>query len=76
MSYAAANERHRRNEWVGDRTQVLNFATDLKTVGVLTTADDMLEYFHTPSHWSREHEWWMAHGCTDDPEAWAQAGMT
>ena len=76
MSYKTANERHRRNEWAGDEAQVINFARDLIRVGVLRDAEAVLEYFEKPQGWSRDHEWWMAHGCTDDPDRWAEAGMT
>ena len=76
MSYKAANERHRRNEWANDETQVINFARDLIRVGVLSEPDLVLEYFQQPTGWSREHEWWMCHGCTDNPDDWAEAGMT
>jgi hypothetical protein len=74
MTYHAVNARHRRNEWAGDPAQVINLARDLIRVGVLPTPDHVLEYFEQPTAYSREHEWWMAHGCTDDPDRWADAG--
>ena len=66
----------RNRAWTRDNMQVLALGRDLVAVGVLASSTDVVDYFTTPYNWRREHEWWMAHGCTDDPEAWAQAGMT
>ena len=75
MSYAASNQRIRAREWTHDRTQVVNLARDLVKVGVLSDAETVLEYFDEPFNWNREHEWWMAHACTDNPDQWAESGM-
>ena len=74
MTFAASNARHRRNEWTQDETQVIALARDLIKVGVLHSPDHVLEYFEKPTAFSREHEWWMAHACTDNPDDWVQAG--
>ena len=74
MSYAAANARFRRNAWTEDPEAVVAFARDLIRVGVLQGSTGVLEYFEKPQGWSREHEWWTEHGCSDDPDVWAQAG--
>jgi hypothetical protein len=33
-------------------------------------ANNLLDYFEKPWHWSREHAWWMANDRTDDPDKW------
>ena len=75
MTYRAANARFRRNEWTNDRVEVVAFAHDLIRVGVLDGSTGVLEYFEKPQGWSREHEWWIDHERTDNPDVWDQAGM-
>ena len=62
-------------EWTRDQAEVLALARDMHCVGVLASSTDVLDYFHAPYNWSREHEWWMAHDRTDDPDRWDAAGM-
>ena len=75
MTFAASNARYRSRQWANDPDQVNNLSRDLIRVGVLVTADDVQEFHEAPWGWSREHEWWMANGCTDNPDQWADAGM-
>ncbi len=35
-----------------------------------TTADNLLDYFEKPWHWTRQHAWWMANDRTDDVAKW------
>ena len=64
-----------RNEWVNDNDQVVALGRDLIRVGVLQGSTGVFEYFEKPQGWTREHDFWMQHGCSDDPDVWADAGM-
>ncbi len=58
--------------WHDDRAEVVAFARDMIAAGVLQGSSGVLEYFEKPQGWTRDWEWWMSHGRTDDPEKWEQ----
>ena len=56
--------------WYRDQEEVVAFARDMIAAGVLQGSTGVLEYFEKPYAWTREWEWWMSHGRTDDPDEW------